>query len=42
MKNFGEKNHGKVFEENDGVITLWEPVQEFILELYKRFKGHDT
>ena len=38
MKNFGEKNHGKVFEEMDGIITLWEPVKGFILELYKQQK----
>ena len=38
MKNFGEKNHGKVFEESNGTITLWEPVEEFILELYKKQK----
>ncbi len=34
MKNFGEKNHGKVFEEKDGVVMLWEPVKDFILKLY--------
>lgn len=34
MKNFGEKNHGKVFEERDGYVTLWEPVKDFILKLY--------
>lgn len=34
MKNFGEKNHGKVFEESDNIIILWEPVKEFILGLY--------
>ncbi len=39
MKNFGEKNHGKVFEETNGIITLWEPVKEFILDLYKQYKG---
>lgn len=36
MKNFGEKNHGKVFEENDGYVTLWEPVKEYILELHQK------
>ena len=35
MKNFGEKNHGKVFEEINGNIILWEPVKEYILNLYK-------
>ncbi len=39
MKNFGEKNHGKVFEEANGIITLWEPVKKYILELYKQHKG---
>ncbi len=39
MKNFGEKNHGKVFEERDGIITLWEPVEKFILELYLQQKS---
>ena len=38
MKNFGEKNHGKVFEENNGVVSLWEPVQDFIMELYNEYK----
>lgn len=38
MKNFGEKNHGKVFEEANGIITLWEPVKKDILELYKQQK----
>lgn len=34
MKNFGEKNHGKVFEERDGYVTLWAPVKKYILDLY--------
>lgn len=38
MKNFGEKNHGKVFEERDGYVTLWEPVKEFVLQLYNENK----
>jgi hypothetical protein len=38
MKNFGEKNHGKVFEERDGYVTLWEPVKDFILNLYNKNK----
>lgn len=41
MKNFGEKNHGKVFEEfeeKDRYVTLWEPVREFILQLYNEHK----
>lgn len=39
MKNFGEKNHGKVFEERDGCVKLWEPVKEYILKLYNENKG---
>ena len=39
MKNFGEKNHGKVFAENYGEINLWEPVEQFILEHYKAYTG---
>jgi hypothetical protein len=42
MKNFGEKNHGKVFEESNGIITLWEPVKENIMELYKKTKSTPT
>lgn len=34
MKNYGEKNHGKVFEEIDGYVTLWDPVKDYILKLY--------
>ncbi|MCI5161832.1 MAG: hypothetical protein D3917_07380 [Candidatus Electrothrix sp. AX5] len=39
MKNFGKKNHGKVFEERDGYVTLWEPVREFVLKLYNENKA---
>jgi hypothetical protein len=39
MKNFSEKNHGKVFEERDGYVTLWEPVREFVLQLYNENKA---
>lgn len=35
MKNFGEKNHAKVFEEINNTIELWEPVEVFILESFK-------
>jgi len=38
MKNFGEKNHGKVFEEKGGVIRLWEPVKDYIMGLYSEYK----
>lgn len=39
MKNFRENNHGKVFEERDGYVTLWEPVREFVLQLYNENKA---
>jgi hypothetical protein len=35
MKSFGERNHAKVFEETGGLITLWEPVREFIKKEYR-------
>lgn len=38
MKNFGEKNHGKVFEEVEGVVHLWKPVKDFILTEYNKRK----
>ena len=36
MKNFGEKNHGKVFELKSGKIYLWKPVEQFILDKYNK------
>jgi hypothetical protein len=36
MKNFGEKNHGKVFELNGEIITLWNPVKDNLVSEYKR------
>lgn len=38
MKNFGEKNNAKVFEETNGAVLLWEPVETFIIEEYERIK----
>ena len=37
MKSIAEKNHAKVFDENGGFITLWEPVSKFILREYEKF-----
>ena len=37
MKSIAEKNHAKVFDENAGFITLWEPVSKFILREYEKF-----
>jgi hypothetical protein len=36
MSNFGERNHAKVFEKCDNIVTLWEPVKGFIIDCYKR------
>lgn len=40
MKNFGEKNHGKIFEQasGDDKIYLWEKTKDFILNLWKKYK----
>lgn len=35
MKNFGPKNHGKVFSEDDEkTVTLWAPVKDFVVACY--------
>ena len=35
MKNFGANNHAKVFDEDEEkTVWLWEPVKDFIIELY--------
>lgn len=36
MKNFGEKNHGKVFEQNSSIVTLWNPVKENVITEFKK------
>ena len=38
MKNFGEKNHGKIFEILDSKIKLWKPVKNEVYIEYKKFK----
>lgn len=39
MKNFGEKNHGKVFNEVGDKIFLWEPVRDFVEKEYEKYKN---
>ena len=34
MKNIFEKNHAKVFTEEEGKVFLWKPVSEFIIEVF--------
>ena len=40
MKSFGERNHGKVFEEISKEIFLWDPVKDFVRAEYEKFKNH--
>jgi len=35
MKNIFEKNHAKVFVEENEKVSLWSPVTEFIIETFK-------
>ncbi|MGZ5207933.1 MAG: hypothetical protein ACXWB0_02855 [Sulfuricurvum sp.] len=39
MKTISERNHAKVFSEAHGQIELWEPVAEFITQLYHKTQG---
>lgn len=40
MKEIYEKNHAKVFDEDSsGMITLWQPVADFICEEYDKWLG---
>ncbi len=43
MKNFGEKNHGKVFEQTGSLITFWNPIKKYVvLEYDKHYEGIKT
>lgn len=35
MKNISDRNHAKVFEETSGVVELWQPVKDFIVETFQ-------
>lgn len=37
MKNFGEKNHGKIFEERDGKVYFWDEVKDYIWNYYEKY-----
>ena len=39
MKNFGEKNHGKVFDQVGDKIYLWDKVKDDILNMYENYKN---
>jgi len=32
MKIIAPKNHGKIFDEKNGVITIWQPIEDFVNE----------
>lgn len=36
MKIISEKNHAKVFTEENGEIRLWEPISEFIINEFQK------
>lgn len=38
MKIISYKNHGKVFTEENGIITLWFPVADYIVAEYAKMK----
>tara|TARA_R110002050_G_scaffold264951_3_gene405926 strand:- start:284 stop:1489 length:1206 start_codon:yes stop_codon:yes gene_type:complete len=38
MKNFGEKNHGKIFEVSHTNITIWKPLKKEIYLHYNNYK----
>ena len=36
MKIIAQRNHGKVFEESNGSVILWQNVSDYIVNLYKK------
>jgi len=36
MKIISKKNNGKVFEEENGDVSLWKPISEFVVSEYKK------
>ena len=41
MKSYGDRNHGKVFEEDNKNIFLWDPVKDFIEAEYRKFQKQE-
>jgi len=35
MKNIFEKNHAKVFIEENEKVSLWNPITKFIIKVFK-------
>lgn len=38
MKNFGFRNHGKVFQEENGFVYLYKPVATFVKSVYENLE----
>jgi len=38
MKTISEKNHAKVFDENNKMVELWSPVSEFVIALFREYQ----
>jgi len=38
MKIIADRNHAKVFQEDHGQITLWEPVADFIVSEFNNYQ----
>lgn len=38
MKNLGEKNHGKIFEVENGIVKIWKPVEKDVYREYSKYK----
>ena len=36
MKKISNKNHGKVFDEENGSVKLWEPISEFVINEFQK------
>lgn len=39
MKIFAERNHGKIFDSDGDVVTVWEPVLPYVREYQKAVSG---
>ena len=42
MINFSERNHGKVFEKTNSIITIWNPVKENVMSEYEKYLKSKT
>ncbi len=42
MKNIFDRNHAKVFEEHAGIVELWKPVREFIIDTFRNDESART